>query len=94
MSKHRVSCITKRGDHYDAHERISAIGGVNANKSSWKLSEDKAIKYIEDGTYEFYVSANGKAVDVIIATHNKRKYLKTTADGYSPNNLLNLPECS
>ncbi|WP_371878102.1 DUF3892 domain-containing protein [Chitinophaga nivalis] len=29
---------------------------------------------------------------IIIALHNERKYLKTVTDGYSPNNLLYLPE--
>jgi len=93
MSRHRITCITKRGDHYNAHERISSVGGVNADNTSWSLTEDKAIKSIEDRTYEFYVSVNGKAVDVVVATHNNRKYLKTTADSYSPNNLLNLQDC-
>lgn len=94
MSRHRVTCITKRGNHYNAHERISFIGGANADNSRWKLSEDEAIKSIEDGKYEFYVSVIGRTVDVIVATHNGRKYLKTTADDYSPNNLLSLPECA
>jgi hypothetical protein len=93
MSKHRVTCINKRGNHYDAHERISDIGGKNSDGSSWKMSEERAIKAIEDGTYEFYVSANSRTVNVIVSTHNRRKYLKTEADGYSPDNLLSLPEC-
>ena len=93
MSRHQVTCITKRGTHYSAHERISFIGGVNADNTRWKLSEDEAIKSIENGKYEFYVSVNGRTVDVIVATHNGRKYLKTRADDYSPNNLLSLPDC-
>src|ERR1017187_4237659 len=31
---------------------------------------------------------------IVVASHNGRKYLKTTADGYAPNNLLALRECS
>jgi hypothetical protein len=31
--------------------------------------------------------------EVIIATHLGHKYLKTTADGVHPDNLLALPEC-
>ncbi len=88
----QVQCIKKRPSHYDPHERIQGIGGVHANQR-WYLPEDDAIKGIENGTYDFYVSVNGKEVGVIVATHNNRKYLKTTADGYAPNNLLNLPEC-
>jgi len=88
----RVTCINKR-EHYNAHERITAIGGQNPDGRQWKLTEDEAIKSIENGTYAFYVNVNGTSVDVVIATHNGRKYLKTTADGYSPDNLLSLPEC-
>jgi hypothetical protein len=92
-TRHKVSCINKRGSHYDAHERISHIGGVNSDGTSWKLPEDEAIKAIEDKKYEFYVSVGGRAVEVIVATHKGRKYLKTETDGYSPDNLLSLPEC-
>ena len=85
--------IRKRGSHYDAHERISHIGGLNIDGTRWILTEDDAIKSIEDGRYELYVSVNGKSVDVVVAKHGERKYLKTQSDGYSPNNLLNLSEC-
>jgi uncharacterized protein DUF3892 len=93
MSRHRVTCINKRGGHHNAHERISYIGGTNNDGSRWKLNEDRAIESIEDGTYEFYVTVNQKTVDVIVATHSGRKYLKTKTDDYSPDNLLSLPEC-
>jgi len=92
MPIHQVSCINRR-DHQNAHERISAIGGINPNNTRWKLSEDEAIRSIEIGKYGFYVSVNGVAAEVEVAEHNGRKYLKTKPDGYSPNNLLNLPEC-
>jgi hypothetical protein len=32
-------------------------------------------------------------VNVIVATHNGNKYIKTEADGIHPDNLLALPEC-
>jgi hypothetical protein len=92
-TRHKVSCINKRGNHYDAHERISHIGGINGDNTRWRLTEDDAIKSIEDKKYEFYVLVNGVSADVIVAKHNGRKYLKTASDGYSPNNLLNLNEC-
>jgi hypothetical protein len=92
-TRHQVRCINKRGDHSDAHERISHIGGINHDGSRWKLPEDGAIKAIEDRKYEFYVSVNGKTANVIVATHLGRKYLKTESDGYSPDNLLSLDEC-
>lgn len=87
MASLQVTCITKRGSHYDPHERIQAIGGAG-----WYHSEDEAISNIERGIHSYYVSVS-RTVAVIVATHNGRKYLKTTADGYSPDNLLALPEC-
>ncbi len=89
----QVTCIKKRGDHYDAHERISAIGGKNSNGTNWSMSEDVAIKAIEDKTESFHVSVKGVTVAVVVETHKGRKYLKTTADGYKPDNLLSLPDC-
>jgi len=86
----QVKCINKR-DRQDAHERIHSIGGSNG--TPWKLPEDDAIGRIKRGEWEFYVIVNGKEVKVVVATHAGREYLKTEADGYAPNNLLNLPEC-
>jgi hypothetical protein len=57
------------------------------------MPEEAAITAIETKQFSFFVSVGGKDVDVIVATHEGRKYLKTTADGYAPNNLLSLPEC-
>jgi hypothetical protein len=89
VARLRVICIRKRGDHYDAHERIQGIGG-----DGWYHAEDSAIADLEAGTSTYYVLVDGREVNVVVASHNGRKYLKTEADGYSPNNLLALPECS
>jgi hypothetical protein len=88
----RVECVNKT-DRYDPHERIRNIGGRNGDGSRWKLSQEQAIAGIESGKWDFYVSVNGQAVTVIVATRLGRKYLKTVADGEQPNNLLSLPEC-
>jgi hypothetical protein len=91
-----VSCIKKRGAHLNPHERIEGLGGMHADKR-WYLPEDEIITELEkpDSTrqWNFYTSVNGKSAWVIVASHGGRKYLKTTADGYEPNNLLSLPEC-
>jgi hypothetical protein len=89
VGRYEVTCINKRGDHYDPHERIEFIG----QQGNWKISEDRAIRRIESGQDSFYVSVSGRTVNVIVAVHNGRKYLKTESDGYAPNNLLNLREC-
>lgn len=92
----QVSCIRKRGDHHDPHERIEGLGGEHAGKR-WYLLEADIIAELEKSDvtrrWNFHTSVNGRVAQVIVATHNRRKYLKTTADGYPPNNLLNLSEC-
>lgn len=88
----KIGCINK-SPREDPHRRIENVGGVSGDGTRWKLSEDQAIASIEAGEYGFYVEAGGRAVNVIIATHEGHKYLKTEADGLAPNNLLSLPEC-
>ena len=88
----QIMCINKRGGHYNPHERIQSVGGVH-NGQRWKDSEDVAIRKVERDPRSYSVERNGRSVWVIVATHNGRKYLKTQNDGYSPDNLLALPEC-
>jgi hypothetical protein len=90
MGRFQVTCINKRGNHYDPHERISYIGNSGNN---WKLSEDSAIGRINRGADSFYTLVNGREAEVVVTNHNGRAYLKTLADGYSPDNLLSLNEC-
>ncbi|MFZ1220112.1 MAG: DUF3892 domain-containing protein [Chthoniobacterales bacterium] len=88
-----IRCIN-RTDRYNPHERISHVGGVNADGTRWKLTQPDAIIGIENGKWAFYVSQQGRTVDVIVATSAYgHKYLKTVADGAQPDNLLSLPEC-
>lgn len=86
-----VSCISKR-QHHNPHERIRGFGGIH-NGKRWWLSENDAIYGIEAGKWAFYTNVGGRSVWVIVAVYDGRKYLKTQADGYEPNNLLSLPEC-
>lgn len=92
-SRHQILCINKT-DRFNAHERITRIGGKNADGTKWYLTQSAAIEGIEAGTWEFYVSKGGSTVNVIVSTSRYgNKYLKTVSDGEQPDNLLSLPEC-
>lgn len=84
----QITCINKT-NRSDPHERISRVGG-----SGWRMTQSEAISAIENKTYAFYTLVDGKRANVIVATHNGHKYIKTENDGLQPNNLLALPECS
>ena len=87
----QIKCINKR-DRPNPHERITHVGGYES--SQWKITQQEAIQYIERGEWNFYVSAYGKSVWVVVAVSQfGHKYLKTQDDGVMPNNLLSLPEC-
>lgn len=88
-----ILCISK-SDRMNPHERITHIGGKNPDGKRWRLTQEDAIRGIESSKYAFYVHKAGRTVNVIVATSAYgHKYIKTTADGIHPDNLLSLPEC-
>ncbi|MBX3084631.1 MAG: DUF3892 domain-containing protein [Anaerolineae bacterium] len=92
-TRHQIRCVNK-SDRYNPHERITHIGGVNPDGSSWRLTQEAAIAGIERGDWTFYVNVRGVESPVVVAVSQYRyKYLKTQPDGDQPNNLLSLMEC-
>jgi hypothetical protein len=88
-SQFQVNC--HKPDNTDPDRRIQGLGGKGS--SQWYRTIDHLISLIEGGDKFWTVDPQGNSVWIIIATRNGRKYLKTTADGIEPNNLLALPVC-
>lgn len=59
-------------------------------KGRWEQAEAVAIRDIESGTNTYFVNVPQRA-DVYVAQGTYRKYLKTTADTTTKNNLDSLP---
>jgi Protein of unknown function (DUF3892) len=97
----QVTCITKRGSHYDPHERIQGIGGPGGGVGAvslllggrWWRAEDDAINDVLRDPSSYYVSEGDHTVWVIVSERNGRKFLTTQRDGVTCDNLLHLPEC-
>lgn len=87
MANRRVTHSGKNGDG-----DITKIG--NPGESWSPRSRADAIRDIEGGTYRYYVNAAGYETDVsVVKLSDGTKYLRTTADKTSKNNLDNLPDC-
>jgi hypothetical protein len=86
----QIKCINKN-PREDRYQSITHVGGFTDRQ--WKITKEDAIDKIERGEWTFYTLVNGHRRDVIVANRNGRKYLRTTADSDTPDNLLSLPEC-
>lgn len=73
--------------------RIRVVGGVRPDGTRWRMHVDDAVDAIRRGDRFYVEEPVGDPVDVVTShTAEGRVYLRTTADGDVPNNLLALPE--
>ena len=85
MTRRRVTKTGKRDD--------DIVALCNPGSSWERVSKTQAIKDIEGNTNSYYVEEALPAVDVRVVNGSNGKYLRTTADSSSKNNLDNLPDC-
>jgi hypothetical protein len=84
-----VSSIS-RAYSSDPLERIESIGGVNSDRTHWKLSQTAAIALIDAGTDEFFVKVNDRAVKLVVVNHDGQKYLQSERELTHHDDLLSI----
>ena len=92
MTDVQIQCINKT-PRFDPWDRIQCVGGINADGGRWKLTLANAIDGIGRGQWRFWVAGNPSVWVEIAVSQWGNEYLKTQADGVTPDNLLSLPEC-
>lgn len=86
MADRKVNCTTKSNK---SHESITHLGG-----SGWFSTKEQVIVDIDYGVHTYFTLVNNKRADVkVVREAGKAPYLRTVADGYYTNNLLELPDC-
>jgi uncharacterized protein DUF3892 len=92
VTRLEIKWISK-SDAQSTHARVAMVSGNYVDGTPWKLAEEDAIRGIESGLLEFFVVADGRTLEVIVAgSRNGRKFLKTEADRERPDYLLKLPD--
>lgn len=91
MDKFKLAALKQPRN--DAYTWTTHVGGRGQTQRSLTVAE--VFQRIQSGREGIYVERpTGERVDVIVATSRfGNKYIKTTADGHEPKNLLSLPEC-
>jgi hypothetical protein len=89
---HRLRPVSfvSRAYSRDPLERIDSIGGVNSDRTSWRLSQAAAIAAIEAGTDEFYIRSGDQHIKLTVVSRGGEKYLQSEREKTHPDDLLDL----
>jgi hypothetical protein len=90
MANVQINYTHKLPQHYDPHTRIQGVAGDGGG--GWYRTENQVLDDLRTGQNSYYVQIGGHRVSVVRAIHLGHPYIKTVTDGYSPDNLVALPE--
>lgn len=89
----QILCIDQSNRH-GALKRVQFVGGTKPDGTRWKLTQEAAIRGIEQGKWSFHVSVRGAIVPVVVVESAAgTRNLRAGNDPNGPNLLLCLPEC-
>jgi hypothetical protein len=83
---------TEKKSAFGQRYQVSAVGGIGANGSFWRLDEGEVIRQIESGERHYFIVSNGRVCDLTVGAVPEGKYLRTAADTDMPHSLLSLPD--
>jgi hypothetical protein len=81
-----ILCATRRGS------RIERVGGVHADGSSWQLTVDEAINWVERYGHSF-TTGSDDGPPVVVGQRGGRRFIRSRGDRSRSNNLRRLPPC-
>jgi hypothetical protein len=99
MSLKRIACIHKYPTHQDPYHHIEYVGAINGSTTTERLTVSEVIRQLESPTGDrFYVRGNdGSTANVRVGKclhcSQAHKYIRTTPDYSTQDNLLSQPEC-
>ena len=88
--RRRAVSTASRAYSHDPLERINSIGGVNSDRTHWRLTQAAAIAAIEAGTDEFFIKVDEQIVKLVVFTSRQEKYLRTEREATHPDDLVKL----
>lgn len=92
MASFKVTCITPDGA--DSDYAIDGLGGTGPDGKRWYDTKDNVWNFITRREHDFYTEVNSRRATVLAKVSSRgTRYLTTSPDGYSGNNLLSLPGC-
>jgi hypothetical protein len=88
--RRRAVSFISRAYSSDPLERIESIGGVNSDRTHWKLSQTAAIAAIEARTDEFFVKVGDETVKLVVVNNGGQKYLQSEREPTHHDDLLSI----